>query len=132
MPDSVTIVLTPGPLAPRPLELAAGTKHAVGAVLVFEGLVRPLEDGKLLTALTYQAYEPMASSTLVAIAHSIVADHGLITLHCEHSTGEVAVGACSLRIVIASKHRKEGLAALDEFLDRLKRDVPIWKRPVWA
>jgi molybdopterin synthase catalytic subunit len=29
---------------------------------------------------------------------------------------------------VASSHRKEALALVTEFMDRLKQDVPIWKR----
>jgi molybdopterin synthase catalytic subunit len=39
-------------------------------------------------------------------------------------------GQCSFRLQVASAHRAEALAAMTEFIDRLKRDVPIWKSPV--
>ena len=128
----ITISLTPGPLTANAPNAPLVAELPAGAVLTFEGIVRPLEDGRALAALTYQAYEPMATTTLTALAHDLAARHALLAVHCWHSTGAVPVGACSLRIIIASRHRKEGLAALDEFLDRLKRDVPIWKRPGWA
>lgn len=123
---SIDAKVIEGPL-PRELE-AAGA----GAVLTFEGIVRPLEDARPLRALRYEAYEPMASRELARLAAETVARHGLLALAVHHSRGRVPVGECSLRLVIRSAHRAEALAAAAEFIDRLKRDVPIWKHPEWA
>ena len=125
---SVRISIVDGPLG-------AATPQAVegaGAVLTFEGVVRGMENGEPLDGLEYQAYEPMASRQLGRLAEELAARFGLLGLFVEHSRGRVAVGEVSFRLVIASPHRKEGLAAMDEFIDRMKRDVPIWKKPVWA
>lgn len=103
-----------------------------GALLTFEGVVRPLENARPLRALRYEAYEPMASRELERLAAEAIARHGLLALAVHHSRGRVPVGHCSLRLVIRSAHRAEALAAAAEFIDRLKRDVPIWKRPEWA
>lgn len=117
-----------------PLPEAAGTDlvPGAGAVLRFEGVVRPIEGGRPLRALAYEVYEPMAGNQLSDLARDIMDRHGIAAVHVAHSRGEVPVGACSLRLTIQSPHRKEALAAADEFIDRLKRDVAIWKSPVWA
>ncbi len=112
-------------------ELAQRTTN-VGATIVFEGVVRALEGERRLDALEYQAYEPMASQILTALARDILAKHGLISITVEHSRGRVAVGERSFRLAVHSAHRKEGLAATDEFIDRMKCDVPIWKLPVYS
>jgi len=44
----------------------------------------------------------------------------------------VAVGEVSFVLIVESAHRAEALAAMADFIDRLKQDVPIWKRAVWA
>jgi molybdopterin synthase catalytic subunit len=33
-------------------------------------------------------------------------------------------------VVIDAPHRAQALAGMAEFIDLLKRDVPIWKKPV--
>ena len=125
-PISVTIVEGAlGAPPPRPHD------PGCGAWVVFEGVVREEEDGRPLEALDYTAYEPMARDQLEQIARGVVREHGLSHLMVEHSRGVVPVGGCSFRLSIASGHRKEALAAMDEFIDRMKRDVPIWKQPVW-
>ncbi len=112
-----------GPPPPFPHEGA-------GAVVCFEGIVRPSEDGRAIRGLCYEVYEPMARDMLVAIGEEAVRRHGLVGLCVEHSKGFVRVGECSLRLLIAARHRQEALAAMGEFIDRLKIDVPIWKTAV--
>jgi molybdopterin synthase catalytic subunit len=106
--------------------------HGVGARVVFEGVVRGEENGRALKALVYDVYEPMATRTLEAIAREVLTAHALLSMHIEHSRGEVPVGACSFRLVILAAHREEALRAMDEFISRMKKDVPIWKVAVWA
>ena len=124
---SVTVHIIDGPLGtPTPWDHPGG----YGAFVVFEGIVRPTEDDRPITALDYEAYEPMASKQVRALGESILGEHGLIAMCVEHSRGRVPNGACSFRLRIVSAHRKESLAAMDAFIDRMKRDVPIWKSPV--
>lgn len=130
MPASpVSVHILNGPLG-RPIAWQHNT--GAGAVLCFEGVARPVENGQQITALDYEAYEPMASRMLHRIADELVHTHRLIGLCVEHSTGRVAAGECSFRLRIASPHRKEALAAMDAFIDRMKQDVPLWKTPVFA
>jgi molybdopterin synthase catalytic subunit len=125
---SVEVSITDGPL---PAWTPAPGLEGAGAFLLFEGLVREREGDGRVTALDYQAYEPMAQSMLAQIGADIRERFGLSAVRIEHSRGRVPVGACSFRLVIQSPHRREALRAMDEFIDRLKQDVPIWKRPVW-
>ncbi len=103
-----------------------------GAVICFEGVVRPTEQQRALVALEYEVYEPMTHRELKKLAQQVVEDHGLLGLRMAHSRGQVRVGACSFRLQVAAAHRKEALAAMDVFIDRMKQVVPIWKVPVWA
>lgn len=129
MSSAVTVTLRDGPLPPL---AATWTVSGAGATLCFDGIVRPSENGRAIVALDYEAYEPMATLQLTRIAAALLARHGLLAICVEHSRGRVANGEVSYRLRIASKHRKEGIAALDEFTDRLKKDVPIWKTAVFA
>lgn len=103
-----------------------------GALVCFEGVVRAQEEGRTLAGLRYEAYEPMATRELTALAERTVERHGLLGIEVWHSRGMVRVGEVSFRLVVRSAHRAEGLAAMGDFIDEMKRDVPIWKTPVWA
>ncbi len=122
---AVHVRLTEGPLAARS---ASTYTPGCGARIVFDGVVRPDEGGQAITGLDYEAYRPMADQQLERIGQELVDQHGLISMDIEHSVGFVPNFACSFRLVIESVHRKEGLEAMDAFIDRLKQDVPIWKR----
>jgi len=126
--NQVTVDILDGPLPAAAPWQPAGA----GAVLTFDGVVRPEESGRLLDALDYEAYEPMASKVLLRLATAARDEHRLAAVHVWHSRGRVPVQACSFRLRIASPHRKEALAAMDAFIDAMKRDVPIWKHPVYA
>jgi molybdopterin synthase catalytic subunit len=126
---SIEVSITDGPLsdAPQPWRLAEA-----GAVVSFDGVVRGTEDDRAIEALDYEVYDPMATRQLTQLARSLLGQHGLIAIRVEHSRGRVPVGRCSFRLQIASKHRKEAIRAMDAFVDRLKQDVPIWKKAVFA
>ena len=98
-----------------------------GAAIVFDGVVRSDEGGRTIRALAYEVYEPMASNMLAELGREILAQHGLVAIMVEHSRGEVPVGQRSFRLTVHALHRAEALAAVGEFIDRMKRDVPIWK-----
>lgn len=143
MSDGVRIIvrITDGPLPIGTVGQLPGSDvemgmnpGAVGATVVFTGIVRREEAGRRIRALKYDVYEPMASRMLHALAAEMVRKHGLLGIDVEHSRGEVPVdegGGCSFRLTVHAAHRKEALAAIDEFTDRMKKDVPIWKTPVW-
>lgn len=105
--------------------------EGAGAVLRFEGVVRPTEDGRPLEVLDYEAYEPMTTRQLRALGEAMVVGHGLMALRVEHSVGRVRPGEVSFRLTLWSAHRKAGLAAMDVFIDRMKAEVALWKVPVW-
>ena len=119
------------------------TSGRVGATLRFEGIVRRDEPSpgappsaapilRPICALDYQSYDPMAQAQLESLSRDISREFGLLALTTLHSRGRVLVGEVSFVLTISSSHRAEALAAMTAFIDRLKRDVPIWKTPVWA
>jgi molybdopterin synthase catalytic subunit len=127
--ETVSVSIVDGPLR------SADPAHPIdsaGAIVCFEGIVRPLEDGREIVALDYEAYQPMAQTQLRRLAEEMVSRHGLLGVRVEHSRGRVRAGEVSFRLTIASRHRPEALRATEEFIDRMKRDVPIWKTPVYA
>lgn len=126
---NVTIYIIDGPLPdePKPLETMGA-----GAVACFDGVVRPSENDRPITGLEYETYDPMTENTLRQLSERMRDDYGLIAITVEHSRGAVPNGARSFRLQVSAAHRKEALAAMDTFIDRMKRDIPIWKRPLYA
>lgn len=100
----------------------------VGAVVEFRGLVREMEGDEALEGLFYEAYVEMAENVLRNHLEELAELHGCESVSFIHRTGWVPVGEASLYIRVLSAHRGEGLRFLADSIDRLKRDVPIWKR----
>ena len=130
---SIDVHMVDGPLPAVPAGQWTGAGDVeTGAVVQFEGIVRARENGRLIHALEYEVYEPMASSELRRLAENVCRTFELRAVHVEHSRGRVLVGQCAFRLHIAARHRAEALRAIEIFMDRLKQDVPIWKTPVYA
>ena len=100
----------------------------IGASVEFRGIVREMEQGSSLSGLHYEAYEAMARRVLQRHFDELAAIHPCAAVLFIHRTGWVPVGEASLFIRVLSAHRGEALAFLGEAIDRLKLDVPIWKR----
>ncbi len=111
----------------------------VGATLRFEGIVRRIEPSseegggeRAIVALDYETYDPMAGRELELLARGVGERHGLRSIVALHSRGRVGVGEVSFVVEVTARRRSDTLAAMADFINRLKQDVPIWKRPVWA
>jgi molybdopterin synthase catalytic subunit/molybdopterin converting factor small subunit len=103
-----------------------------GAVLVFVGTVRDSHGGRSVEKLTYSAYHRMALESLERIAADLEASSPGLRAAIVHRLGEVPVGEASVVIAVASPHRAAAYEASRTALERLKAEVPIWKREHYA
>jgi len=106
----------------------AGTE--CGAVVEFAGVVRGEENGEVIGALDYEAYEAMARGEMERILRELAAEFACESVAVRHRIGRVPVGEASIVVRVEAKHRAEAFGMLTEFMNRLKRDVPIWKKVV--
>jgi molybdopterin synthase catalytic subunit len=132
-PARLRAALTEEPIRAEDV-IAAVAAPARGAVLLFLGTVRDRErsGGRPIERLTYSAYRPMAEERLLRIVEEIEGAHELLALAIIHRLGEVPAGQASVAIAAASPHRAAAYEASREALERLKREVPIWKREHYA
>jgi molybdopterin synthase catalytic subunit len=112
---------------------AAAVREAVrgpgnGAVVVFHGTVRDRTAKRRVTHLEYEAYEAMALSQMEAVGQAVVEAHDLGALACTHRVGRLEIGDDAMVVAASAPHRAAALAAVEDFIARLKRDVPIWKK----
>lgn len=99
-----------------------------GAVLVFLGTVRDSHAGRRVEKLTYSAYRRMALDGLERIVADLEAASPGLRAAIVHRLGEVPVGEASVVIAVASPHRAAAYEASRTALERLKAEIPIWKR----
>lgn len=109
--------------------LIATTQAAgVGALSVFLGTVRDLNDGRPVRGMDYEAYESMAASELTAVAREVCDRTPGLRVAIEHRIGTLAVSDVSVAIVAAHAHRGPALDGARAIIESLKQRVPIWKR----
>lgn len=103
-----------------------------GAVVLFSGETRDNNEGRSVTHLDYEAHESMANKMIAAILNEAMVRWELkLALAC-HRTGRVAIGETSVVVITAAAHRREAYAANQHIIDRIKYEVPIWKREYFA
>jgi molybdopterin synthase catalytic subunit len=110
----------------------AGVVHTVarpgdGAVATFLGLVRDHNQGRRVTHLVYEAYEPLARRALERIVSEVGELWPSVRLAIHHRTGRLEIGEASVVIAAASAHRADAFAASRYAIERIKQIVPIWK-----
>lgn len=97
-----------------------------GAVCMFHGVVRNHDHGLHVVRLDYQAH-PDAEHVLAQLCAQVAADTG-VALAAAHRVGTLTVGDVALCAAAASGHRAEAFAACELLVERIKHEVPIWKR----
>ena len=99
-----------------------------GAVLLFLGAVRQVNEGRDVTGIDYAAYEGMALRELQAIVDEGATRFGTGDVVVEHRLGELQVEDISVGIAVGHPHRDTAYAVSRWVIEELKRRVPIWKR----
>jgi molybdopterin synthase catalytic subunit len=112
-----------------PLSAHGRAIACAGAVVDFWGVVRPIEDGREIEGIDYEAHREMAEHQLKRIAEQAAERFGLNLVILHHRIGFIEVGEPSLFLRVASPHRSEGFRASQWIVDELKKKVPIWKQP---
>ena len=104
---------------------------ARGGIATFLGIVRDHQDGRTVTGLEYNAYEPMAEAECARIVAEAAAQWP-VTVALEHRLGRLAIGDIAVAIAAAADHRATAFDACRYVIEQLKRRVPIWKREDYA
>ena len=102
-----------------------------GAVVIFEGIVRNNTRGRATSYLEYECYPEMALPQMVKIGREIAAGSRLGRIGMVHRLGRLEIGEASVAVVVTAPHRRAAFEAALEGIDRLKREVPIWKKEVF-
>ena len=100
-----------------------------GAVVTFIGVVRKdMEGRRAVEALFYDAYPEMAEPLIRRLVNEANARWSLGGVAVQHRLGLVAIGHISVAVVVTAQHRPQAYAASQFLIERIKHDVPIWKR----
>lgn len=127
MKDDFRIV--DGDLDPSPA-FEAVRDPLCGAIATFVGTARGENEGKKVLHLDYEVHESMALKQFARLAARL-REKGAWHVAIHHRRGRVPVGGVSIAIAVSAPRRKAALDACAEAIERLKKDVPIWKKEVY-
>ena len=105
---------------------------AAGAVVTFSGVVRNHDGGRGVEELEYTGH-PTAERVIREVAEQVAARAaGVRAVAVSHRIGPLRIGDVALACAVAADHRQAAFAVCAELVDEVKRQLPIWKRQVFA
>ncbi|MDK2826612.1 molybdopterin synthase subunit MoaE /molybdopterin guanine dinucleotide biosynthesis accessory protein MobB [Methanolobus vulcani] len=99
-----------------------------GGIATFTGIVRRINDNVETTAIDFEKYEGVADRAIEKICFDMKQKDNIIDVLIHHKTGLIRSGEDIVYIVVAAAHRQELFQTLIAALERIKEDVPIWKK----
>jgi len=103
-----------------------------GAIATFTGRVRRLEDpdDDPTEYLEFEKYEGVADERLATIREELEARNGVQAVRLHHRTGVVESGDDIVFVVVLAGHREEAFETVEDGINRLKDEVPLFKKEV--
>ena len=105
-----------------------------GAISTFTGRVRERDgaDGDPTRYLEFEKYDGVAEGTMRTIERELEEREGVLDVRLYHRTGRVEAGEDIVFVVVLAGHRREAFRAVEDGIDRLKDEVPLFKKEVTA
>lgn len=103
-----------------------------GAIATFTGRVRELDspDDAATSYLEFEKYDEVADERLTTIKNELEARDGVHAVLLHHRTGRIESGEDIVFVVVLAGHRKEAFNTVQDGINRLKNEVPIFKKEV--
>ncbi len=127
MRAELLVRLTDAPLDPA-AALTFVAHPAAGATVLFMGTVRDHSSAGDVTALTYEAWEEVARDRLSGIGDEMLDRWDTCKVAVLHRRGHLDVGEVSVIVCCSASHRGEAFEAARHGIERIKQEVPIWKK----
>lgn len=105
---------------------------AAGGTALFVGTTRTPSNDRAVRHLEYEAYRPMALKQMEGIVGTAMSRWPLVRVCAVHRVGRVEVGEASVVVAVSAAHRGAAFEACRYVIDAVKKDVPIWKKEVFA
>jgi molybdopterin synthase catalytic subunit len=103
-----------------------------GAISTFTGRVRAKEDadGERTRFREFEKYEGLAERRMRSIESELEERAGVLDVLLHHRTGRIPDGEDIVFVVVLAGHRDEAFRAVEDGIDRLKEEVPLFKKEV--
>lgn len=100
----------------------------IGALVSFVGLVRDINEGQNIQAMTLEHYPGMTEKALSEIAQEAQQRWPLQGITIIHRVGELLPSDQIVLVITASRHRHAAFESADFLMDFLKSKAPFWKK----
>jgi molybdopterin synthase catalytic subunit len=103
-----------------------------GAIATFTGRVRAKEDpdDEPTELLEFEKYEGVAEERMDAISAELEEREGVFEVAMHHRTGVIEYGEDIVFVVVLAGHREEAFRTVEDGINRLKDEVPLFKKEV--
>ncbi len=103
-----------------------------GAIATFTGRVRAKDgdDDPRTTALEFEKYEGVADERMATICRELEERAGVLDVEMHHRTGLIPDGEDIVFVVVLAGHREEAFRTVEDGINRLKDEVPLFKKEV--
>jgi len=100
----------------------------IGALVAFVGLMRDINDGRGVGAMTLEHYPGMTERALAEIADQAARRWQVDGIRVVHRVGRVLPEDPIVLVAVTSRHRTEAFRACEFLIDYLKTRAPFWKK----
>ena len=100
----------------------------IGAVSIFTGYVRDINNDKKVESIKLEVYQEMAHKTLGTICKTAKKKWDLIDFLIIHRYGDLKAKDKIVLVATFSMHRKNSMEACTYIMNYLKKDAPFWKK----
>ena len=107
-------------------------KGKYGAMTLFVGTVRDLNEGNAVTSMMLEHYPEMTHNHLERIAKDAIEKFDVVDVLLMHRVGEVFPNDPIVCVVVWSAHRAAAYDANRFIMEDLKAKAPFWKKETIA
>lgn len=103
----------------------------IGGIVFFLGTVRDHNKNQAVSKLHYEAYPEMVTKKIQQIferARQRWENKQPLKAAVHYRAGEIKPGEISVIIAVGAAHREEAFSCCRFLLEKLKSEVPIWKK----
>lgn len=104
------------------------SSRSAGATVLFLGTVRDHSEFGHVDMIDYDAYVPMAEKQMRTIEEEVKTSWPECRIRMVHRFGVLKVGEISVAVAASAPHRKEAFEACRFAIEKIKNEVPIWKK----
>ena len=103
-----------------------------GAIATFTGRVRAkeTEDDDRTRYLEFEKYEGVAERRMRTIESELESRDGVLDVRLHHRVGPIPDGEDIVFVVVLAGHREEAFRTVEDGINRLKDEVPLFKKEV--